>query len=173
MIPFTSPIQAPASEPAQSGVSHAPRLSIGGDACLWLSYAGKTRLVRPVRCFPWSSVATFISLRDEGDEEQYLVEDPSVLDPSSRRALEAALACAGFVLEIVAVESITEDYEVRVWSARTRNGRRTFQTPLDAWPWPAPDGGYFVQDLAGDLFRLPRLEALDEQSRRCLWAYIG
>jgi hypothetical protein len=173
MISFTSSVSTPPSEPAQSGVIAAPRLSIGSDACLWLSHAGKTRLVRPVRCFPWSSVARFISLRDEADAEHYLVEDPAELDATSRQALEAALACVGFVLEIVAVESITEDYEVRVWCARTRNGRRTFQTPLDAWPWPAPDGGYFVQDLAGDLFRLPALEDLDAQSRRCLWAYIG
>jgi hypothetical protein len=173
MISFTPSTQTVTSEPAQSGVVAAPRLAIGSDACLWLSHDGKTRLVRPVRCFPWSSVARFISLRDEADEEQYLVEDPAQLDPGSRRALEAALSCVGFVLEIEAVESITEDYEVRVWCTRTRHGRRTFQTPLDAWPWPAPDGGYFVQDLAGDLFRLPAPETLDAQSRRCLWAYIG
>jgi hypothetical protein len=35
------------------------------------------------------------------------------------------------------------------------------------------DGGYLVRDLAGDLFRIPPLESLDERSRALLWAYVG
>jgi hypothetical protein len=151
----------------------APELFFGADACLWLRLGGETHAVRPVRCFPWSQPDRFISLRAEGGKEHHLVEDPSELGPSSRAALERALAPVGFVLEIEAVESIEEDYEVRVWCTRTRHGRRTFQTALDAWPWPAPAGGYFVQDIGGDLFRLPPLEKLDAASRQRLFAYVG
>jgi hypothetical protein len=79
----------------------------------------------------------------------------------------------GFVLDVCRVESIEEDYEMRIWHTETRQGKRTFQSQLDEWPWPAPDGGHLVRDFAGDLFRLPPLDALDENTRRWLWAYVG
>ena len=78
-----------------------------------------------------------------------------------------------FVLEVEEILNVEEDYEVRVWRARTRHGLRTFQTRLDEWPWLAPDGGHLIRDLCGDLFRLPPLERMDAKSRRWLWAYVG
>jgi uncharacterized protein DUF1854 len=163
---------APASGPIAASTP-APELFIGADSCLWLRSGDATHAVRPVRCFPWSRADRFISLRSEDGTEHCLVEDLDALSPDSRQALARALAPVGFVLELEAIESIDEDYEVRVWRTRTRHGRRTFQTALDAWPWPAPAGGYFVQDIGGDLFRLPPLEQLDEASRRKLFAYVG
>jgi len=161
--------------PRESESSALPALSlfIGADSCLRLERGEAAILVRAVRCFPWSQPARHISLRDDEGVEQHLVEDPAELDPGSRAALAHALAPAGFVLEIEAVESIVEDYEVRVWRTRTRHGARTFQTALDAWPWPAPAGGHFLQDIAGDLYRLPPLEELDQHSRERLFAYVG
>jgi hypothetical protein len=158
------------SEPASP---RAPELFLGADACLWLRSGSTTHAVRPVRCFPWSRPDELISLRSEDGTEHYLVANLRELDPGSREALARALAPVGFVLEISAVESIEEDYEVRVWRTRTRHGRRTFQTALDAWPWPAPAGGYFVQDIGGDLFRLPPLAELDAASQARLFAYVG
>lgn len=151
----------------------APELFIGLDSCLWLKRGEVSVAVRAVRCFPWSQPGRHVSLRDDDGTEHYLVEDLDELDPSSRQALARALGPAGFVLEIEAVESIEEDYEVRVWRTRTRHGPRQFQTALDAWPWPAPAGGHFVQDIGGDLYRIPPLERLDERSRQRLFAYVG
>jgi hypothetical protein len=101
------------------------------------------------------------------------VADPSLLDAGSREALTAALLGVGFVLEVQSIESIEEDYEVRVWHTQTRQGKRTFQTKLDEWPWASPDGGHLMRDLSGDLFRLPPVETLDEKTRQWLWAYVG
>jgi uncharacterized protein DUF1854 len=167
-----SPLHA---TPADSESVARPALSlfIGADSCLRLERGESTILVRAVRCFPWSEPGRNISLRDDAGVEQHLVEDPAELDPGSRAALAHALGPAGFVLEIEAVESIVEDYEVRVWRTRTRHGARTFQTALDAWPWPAPAGGHFLQDIAGDLYRIPPLEQLDPSSRARLFAYVG
>jgi hypothetical protein len=149
------------------------RLHLDAALCLWLTRGDLRVRVRPVRCFPWSSPAELISLRDENDREELLVERPSDLDPTSARALQTALLAAGFVLDIERVDSIEEDYEMRIWHTETRHGKRTFQTKLDEWPWASPDGGHLVRDLAGDLFRLPPLETLDEKTRRQLWAYVG
>jgi hypothetical protein len=174
MLELTSPphLGSPVtSEPSVPAC--APELFIGPDSCLWLRRGDAKVAVRAVRCFPWSQPGRLISLRDEQGIEHHLVEDLDELEPSSRQALVRALGPAGFVLEIEAVESIEEDYELRVWRTRTRHGLRTFQTALDTWPWPAPAGGHFVQDIAGDLYRLPPLAELDPASRQRLFAYVG
>jgi hypothetical protein len=140
---------------------------------LWLRRGENPIRVRPVRCFPWSAPGELVSLRDEGGQEQLLVERLDDLDTLSARALETALLGSGFVLEVQRVDSIEEDYEIRIWHTETRHGPRTFQTKLDEWPWASPDGGYLVRDLAGDLFRIPPVEGLDAGSRKLLWAYVG
>lgn len=150
-----------------------PRLWLGAGSRLWLEHGTERLAVRPVRCFPWSSPGTLVSLRDDDDRELFLVETLDVLDAASATALGEAMQSAGFVLVINAIDSIEEDYEVRVWRTHTRHGKRTFQTRLDEWPWEAPDGGYLIRDLCGDLFRLPPLETLDPKSRHLLWAYVG
>lgn len=151
----------------------APRLELDPALRLWLQRGAHRVRVRPVRCFPWSSPGELVSLRDERDREELLVERLEQLDPASAHALASALLGTGFVLEVCRVDSIEEDYEMRIWHTETRQGKRTFQTKLDEWPWAAPDGGHLVRDLAGDLFRVPPLDTLDEKSRRCLWAYVG
>jgi Domain of unknown function (DUF1854) len=164
---------AQSDTPSETRRRSCPRLWLGAGQRLWLEHAGRSVSVRPVRCFPWSAPGELVSLRDAEEKEQYLVESPEDLDPTSREALANALQSAGFVLEVDAVLSIEEDYEVRVWRARTRHGLRTFQTRLDEWPWLAPDGGHLIRDLCGDLFRLPPVEQMDAKSRHWLWAYVG
>ncbi len=167
-----SPALAASSVPLRTP---AAELGLRLDAAqrLWLERGGSSVRVRPVRCFPWSSPFELVSLRDEHDREHHLVHHLSELDPGSARALEVSMLGAGFVLEVTSVESIEEDYEVRVWHTHTQHGKRTFQTKLDEWPWASPGGGHLVRDLGGDLFRLPPLETLDEKTRGWLWAYVG
>lgn len=153
--------------------SDAPRLELDAALRLWLCRGERRVHVRPVRCFPWSSPGELVSLRDEHDREEWLVQHLDELDRSSAQALAGALRGTGFVLEVWRVDSIEEDYEMRVWHTETRQGKRTFQTKLDEWPWPAPDGGHLVRDLGGDLFRLPPLDTLDAETQRWLWAYVG
>jgi hypothetical protein len=51
-------------------------------------------------------------------------------------------------LEVEAIESQEEEFELRSWVVRTRQGALRFQTKLEAWP------------------------ALDERSRAIRWAFI-
>ena len=91
---------------------------------------------------------------------------------SRGEALAEALLEAGFVLEVVEVLEIEEDVEIRRWKVRTRQGLRSFQTALDAWPRDAPTGGLLIEDVAGDLFRIPPQEDLDAKSRKRVWAFL-
>src|ERR1051325_8310991 len=102
--------------------------------------------VRLRQCFPWSEPHRHLSLRDDRDREIALVGDPADLDGDSRRAMELALAEAGFVLEVTRVVSVEEEVEIRQWAVETRQGRRTFQTHLDDWPRALPKGGLLIRD---------------------------
>jgi hypothetical protein len=124
------------------------------------------------QCFPWSEPGRHVSLRDDGDEERALVDDPAALPPESRRALERALAEAGFVLEVTRVLEIEEEVEIRQWTVETKHGKRSFQTHLDDWPRALPMGGLLIREVGGDLYRLPPPETLDPRSRELLWAFV-
>lgn len=147
-------------------------LSSAGDGHLSVVVDGKAVSVRLRQCFPWTEPRRHLSLRDAEDNEVAHVEDPASLPDASRRALERALAEAGFVLEVARVRSIDEEVEIRHWVVDTAQGARAFQTHLDEWPQPLPGGGLLVRDVAGDLHRLPPPAALDAHSRRLVWAFV-
>jgi hypothetical protein len=100
------------------------------------------------------------------------VRDPAELDPTSRAALEGALALAGFVFEVTRVLEIEEEVEIRHWRVETKQGPRAFQTRLDDWPRTLPHGGLLTRDVTGDLYRLGRPAALDKRSRDLLWSFV-
>jgi hypothetical protein len=173
--PTPTSLESAAAADTPGARESLPRARLCLDAALrlWLVRDGTRVRVKPVRCFPWSAPGELVSLRNEQDGEELLVTSLSELDAEGARALAVALDGAGFVLEVERIDSIEEDYEMRIWRAETRHGKRTFQTKLDEWPWATPDGGHLVRDLAGDLFRIPPLETLDEKSQKWLWAYVG
>jgi hypothetical protein len=150
----------------------APALRRREDGRLWLSTGEQARPVVVRRCYPWSEPGRYISLRGDDEEELELVRDPADLDPESRAALEAALAEAGFVLEVTRVVAVTEEVEIRHWEVETRQGRRLFQTRLDDWPRVLPGGGIVIRDVAGDLYHIPAPASMDKRSRDLLWAFV-
>jgi hypothetical protein len=148
------------------------RLERRKDGQLWAARNGEERPVRVRRLFPWSEEDRHVSLRDAGNREFALVGPDEALDPASARALDEAMVAAGFVLEVTAVLDIEEEIEIRVWSVRTRQGPRAFQTHLDDWPRETPGGGLLIRDVAGDLYFVAEPGALDATSRELLWAFI-
>jgi hypothetical protein len=148
------------------------RLEQRVDGKLWLVGEDKQVSVHLVRCFPWTEPARYLSLRDEEGEEQAFVTDPSELDRISRDALQAALARSSFVLEVVEILEIDEDFELRTWRVQTAQGPRGFQTPLDSWPLALRGGGLVISDLHGDLYRISNPNRLNAESKRLLWAFM-
>jgi hypothetical protein len=128
--------------------------------------------VRLRQCFPWSEPHRHLSLRDDKEREVALIDDPAQLAPASRRALEDALAAAGFVLVVTRVVGIDEEVEIRHWSVETVHGPRTFQTHLDDWPRTLPGGDLLIRDVGGDLYRLANPRGMDRKSRELLWAFV-
>jgi hypothetical protein len=128
--------------------------------------------VRPVRCFPWTQPERHVSLRDDEGRERLYLADLASLDAESARALRAALNEAAFVFEIEAVESVEEEFQLRDWRVRTRQGPRAFQTREEDWPTRLPGGALLIRDLAGDSYVVRANAELDPRSRRCLAPFI-
>jgi hypothetical protein len=149
-----------------------PTLRIATDGRLVVVIDSLPIPVRLRQCFPWSEPGLHLSLRDDADREVAIVDDPADLDPESRRAIEQALAEAGFVLEVTRVLDIDEEVEIRQWVVETRQGHRSFQTHLDDWPRTLPNGGILIRDVAGDLYRLATPGTMDKKSRELLWAFV-
>ena len=143
-----------------------------GDGRLLAEVADRMVPVRLRQCFPWSEPRRHLSLRDDKDREVALIDDPALLAPESRRALEDALAAAGFVLVVVRVLDVEEEVEIRHWKVETVHGPRSFQTHLDDWPRLLPGGDLLIRDVAGDLYRLRDTKTMDRRSRELLWAFI-
>ena len=124
------------------------------------------------RCFPWSRPTSWLSLRDAEGRGVELVEDAFQLDANSRGALIHALAEASFVFRIEAIVSVEEEFELRIWRVRLREGERIFQTRLMSWPRDLGGGGLLIQDVGNDLYVIDDMEALDAGSKKILWAYL-
>ena len=150
----------------------APLLTAGPDGRLRVEHQGQVTPVVVRRCFPWSEPARYVSLRDDENVEVALIDDPARLDEQSRQVLEAALAAAGFLLEVTRVESVEEEIEIRHWEVDTRQGERTFQTRLDDWPRILPGGGVLIRDVSGDLYHIPAPESLDRKSRELMYSFV-
>jgi hypothetical protein len=147
-------------------------LRSSGDGRLLAVFDHQEIPVRLRQCFPWSEPHRHLSLRDDKDREVALIDDPAQLAPASRRALEDALAAAGFVLVVTRVVGVDEEVEIRHWSVETVHGPRTFQTHLDDWPRTLPGGDLLIRDVGGDLYRLANPRAMDRKSRELLWAFV-
>ena len=124
------------------------------------------------RCFPWYQAQSYITLRDMDDNEIALIRDLHELDPVSREAIQAALAEAAFVLEIVRINSIETELEIRNWSTLTRQGSFRFQTRLDTWPETMPNGDLLIRDITGNLLRINNPKQMDKASQKLVWGFI-
>ena len=142
------------------------------DGQLWARTNGTENPVRVHRCFPWSEPDRFLSLRDQENQEVAMVTNLDELNKESREALSEALVEAGFVLRVLGISEVDEEVEIRTWKVETEQGPRSFQTKLDDWPWEVPGGGIVIRDVAGDLYHVANPEAMDEKSRRWLWAFV-
>ena len=149
------------------------RLEHRHDGQLWAVAGERECPVWVRRCFPWSAPSRFVSLRDGDEEEVALVRDLAELGDDSRRALERALAEAGFVIEVDGVEEVEDEIEIRRFRVRTGGCVRSFQTLRDEWPRTMPGGALLIVDVAGDLYRVADPDALDKKSRKRLAAFVG
>jgi hypothetical protein len=112
-----------------------------------------------------------VSLRDPKGQEVALINDLDQLDDQSRQAVEEALHEVSFVFDIVGIDAIETEFEIRNWKVKTLQGDFTFQTKHDDWPRPMREGGFIIRDIDSNLFRIADPKTMDEKSQKLFWAY--
>ena len=133
--------------------------------------SGKWVPVNACPCFPWSHPDSFISLRDDEDDEHAFIADLGELSPENQKRIRDALGAGQFTFEITAIQEIDRDFELRVWKVDTNRGPRQLQTMLDEFPQMLDNGTVLITDLAGDLYEIKDRSKLDKASQKKLWAF--
>ena len=124
--------------------------------------------VRAKALFPWGNPYQFISLRNDKDEEVFLIDDVANLVASVRERIVKHVRDNIFIFEIKKIEAINEGIEFRTFEVEVESGKRTFHTRLDTWPKRMPNGGIVITDVAGDLYRFPKRKDLDKKQIKLL-----
>lgn len=109
-------------------------------------------------CFPKSHPAEFFSVRDEKDKELSLLESLDTLDEDNRKVIDDYLKVRNFQYEIIGIYNVDEEFGIRHWEVKTKQGERVFQTELDYWPQIQDDGRILLDDLFGDQYEIKALE---------------
>jgi len=121
--------------------------------------------VRPVRCFPVSGKADYVSFLDARGREVALVPCPHRLDAESRRVLEEALDRMYYVPRITRIDSITESQGVARWRVQTDRGYAAFEVVDRDHVRRVGPRRFVIEDADGNRFEVPDVDRLDERSR--------
>lgn len=124
--------------------------------------------VRIRRAFPWSQPGRHISIRNAEGKEVLLIDDLATLGEAERRAIEEALGQGCFVPQITRVLEIDTRFEHQQWRVETDRGPVEFRVQEREDIRFLGGGRFTVKDADGNVYELPSLDTLDEQSRRAV-----
>ena len=120
------------------------------------------------RAFPHTAPDHLLSLKGPDGKEIGMLEDPSLLDSSSRQALEAEMDLAYFSPLIRRITKIVQHYGATSWHVETDRGPQVVRIrERGDIRWPT---SYTVvlSDVHGVRYEIPDISALDEDSRTLL-----
>ncbi|WP_428938731.1 DUF1854 domain-containing protein [Fontivita pretiosa] len=143
-----------------------------GNLCLRRSGQEDAKDVRIRRAFPWSCPTRFVSIRSAEGKELVLIDDLEQIDPAQRAIIERWLTEYSFIPRITRIEQVDVRFGHQEWRVQTDRGPAQFRVQEREDIRFMPDGRFSVKDADGNVYELPRLEELDESSRKKLEALL-
>jgi len=128
--------------------------------------------VVPVRCFPFSAPAEWISLCDERGRELVCLRRLADLSREVREVLERELSLRELVPVVRRILDISAGPEPTTWHVETDRGETRFKLPGEDHVRRLAGGGALLTDAAGVRYRVLDVEALDGPSRKHLERYL-
>jgi hypothetical protein len=128
--------------------------------------------VRIRRAFPWSAPTRFASVRNKEGKEVLLIDDVEALPEKLRVTVTAYLWATCLIPVIRRVIELDVRFGYQKWTVETDRGPADFRVQEREDIRFMPDGRFAVKDADGNLYELPAIRELDEQSRRALEAVV-
>jgi hypothetical protein len=124
--------------------------------------------VRIRRAFPWSNPSRHVSIRSSDGKEILLIDEVSQLPQAQRTLIEEHLRRSTFIPRITRILECDTRFGHQNWRVHTDAGPTEFRVQEREDIRFLPDGRFTVKDVDGNLYELPRLTELDDQSRRAV-----
>ena len=77
-----------------------------------------------------------------------------------------------FKMTIEKIFEVREEFGVRVFDVLTNRGRRSFQMPLQDWPYLSKQGQVIFEDINSDIYILESFQSLDARTKKYLYTYV-
>ncbi len=128
--------------------------------------------VVPVRAFPITASAGWISLLDLDGREVLLIERPGDVVGENRRLIDAELAEREFVPVIERIVSVDSDHLPCKWTVETSRGATTFTLDSEDHLRKIGPHRVLITDSHGVRYEIPDREALDAASLKRLRNFL-
>lgn len=128
--------------------------------------------VVPIRAYPFSAPAEWISFVDEHGREVHLLRRLDDLGAEARALLQQDLKRREFMPVIQQIHSVSSSAEPSDWLVTTDRGQTTFTLTSEDHIRRLPPNGALIADEHGIRYRIVDLSALDPHSRRILRWYL-
>jgi len=128
--------------------------------------------VRIRRSFPWSSPARNISIRSKEGKELVMIDDLAALPEGLRKVVENYLSSTSLIPRITRVLAVDVRFGFQQWTVETDRGPADFCVQEREDIRFMADGRFSVKDADGTIYELPRMDQLDEVSRRAIEAVV-
>jgi len=134
-------------------------------------HSGTRERVVPRRCFPLTHPGGFVCLVDDHGLDRVCIEDPQVLDETTRQHLWSALGENEFLPKVLRIERVRHEATWSEWHVDTDRGPRVFVVEQEDNIRRLDDGRHVITDAHGMRYLVPVPENLDSPSRRWLGRY--
>lgn len=128
--------------------------------------------VEPVRAFPISDPASWISFCDSQGREVLFLRSAEVLTDESRQVLEGELAVREFVPEIQRIVRVAGDGSPSDWQVETDRGPTQFTLDSEDDIRHIGPRRVLITDARKLRYQVPDTQALDGHSRRLLERFL-
>jgi hypothetical protein len=128
--------------------------------------------VRIRRSFPWSSPGHNVSIRSKEGKELVMIDDLAALPEPLRKVVEDYLSSTSLIPRITQVLAVDVRFGFQQWTVQTDRGPADFRVQEREDIRFMADGRFSVKDADGTIYELPRMDQLDEASRRAIEAVV-
>jgi hypothetical protein len=116
-------------------------------------------------CFPTEHSGKYISVKNKDGDELNFINSLDDLELDQSELIKMILKDQRVSQNIVKINNINDEIELRVFNVETTSGNTLFYTKLEDWPTKKANGTFIIRDINSDEYVLD-FESLDIRSKK-------